>query len=305
MNLREIKDKSLSLMAEYSIDGVEISAAENADYLNRMNRFADIAQKEISQVKKINAVFSISQNPIKSQLGLLQGFEIKQHLTTDIIDEQVGTKSYYFEVDNIATIYIEESTVNGWVVLETILNTVKRQFTAYKGLIVASSPSNKIRIRYSGIYPYNIRNRAMYEYSFPTASDVIDYRPYVKYQVPSDFMEIQKVMETSDPRVYRSMIDYYWEGRNTFVVNYYYHGSFDIHYYRYPVTITQSTIDTYELEVDVQAQEAIPFFVASRCLMDENPTLAIQLMNEYQTKLSRLYTQEDFSNTSITQNYVM
>lgn len=305
MNLREVKDKALSLMAEYSIDGVEISAAENADYLNRMNRFTDIAQKEISQVKKINAVFSISQNPIKSQLGLLQGFTIMQHLTKDIIDEQIGTKAYYFEVDNVATIYIEESTASGWVVLQTIENTVKRQFTAHKGLIAASNPSNKIRIRYSGLFPYNIRNRAMYEYSFPTASDVIDYRPYVKYQVPSDFMEIQKVIETSDPRVYRSMIDYYWEGRNTFVVNYYYNGSFDIHYYRYPVTITQSTIDTYELEVDVQAQEAIPFFVASRCLMDENPTLAIQLMNEYQTKLSRLYTIEDFSNTSITQNYVM
>lgn len=305
MNLSEVKDKALSLMAEYSIDGVEISAAENADYLNRMNRFADISQKEVAQVKKIHAVFSISQNPVKSQIGLLQGFEIKQHLTTDIIDEQIGTKAYYFEVDNVATIYIEELTGTGWVVLETIQNTVKRQFTAYKGLITASSPSNKIRIRYSGLYPYNIRNRAMYEYSFPTASDVIDYRPYVKYQVPSDFMEIQRVMETTDPRVYRNMIDYYWEGRNTFVVNYYYAGSFDIHYYRYPTTITKDTASTYELEVDVQAQEAIPFFIASRCLMDENPTLAIQLMNEYQTKLSRLYTQEDFSNTSITQNYVM
>lgn len=305
MNLSEVKDKALSLMAEYSIDGVEISAAENADYLNRMNRFCDISQKEVAQVKKIHAVFSISQNPVKSQIGLLQGFEIKQHLTTDIIDEQIGTKAYYFEVDNVATIYIEELTSAGWVVLETIQNTVKRQFTAYKGLITASSPSNKIRIRYSGLYPYNIRNRAMYEYSFPTASDVIDYRPYVKYQVPSDFMEIQRVMETADPRVYRNMIDYYWEGRNTFVVNYYYAGSFDIHYYRYPTTITKDTPATYELEVDVQAQEAIPFFIASRCLMDENPTLAIQLMNEYQTKLSRLYTQEDFSNTSITQNYVM
>jgi hypothetical protein len=305
MNLGEVKKKSLSLMAEFSIDGVEISAAENADYLNRMNRFADIAQKEVSQVKKINAVFQISQNPIKSQLGLLQGFDVKQHLTSDIIDEYVGTKSYYFEVDNVATVYIEELTINGWVILETINNTVKKQFTAYKGLISASSPANKIRIRYSGSYPYNIRHRAMYEYSFPTASDVPDYRPYVKYQIPTDFAELQKVVETSDPRVYREMIDYYWEGRTTFVVNYYYHGSFDIHYYRYPTTITKETADTYELEVDTQAQEAIPFFIASRCLMDENPTLAIQLMNEYQTKLSRLYTAEDFSNTSITQNYVM
>lgn len=305
MNLGEAKERALSLMAEYSVDGVVVSDGENADYLIRMNRFADVAQKEIAQVKKIHASYSISQNPVRSQLGLLQGFEVIQHTNEDIIDEYPGTKSYYFEVDNVATIYIEENVNGTWTNLKTINNTTKGQYTTYKGNLTLSNSSNHVRIRYSGTYVYNIRNRAMYEYAFPTDSDVPDYRPWVKYQVPADFMELQKVMQTFDVRQYKEMIDYYWENKRTFVTNYYYSGSFDIFYYRYPTTIDSTTSDSYEFEVDVEAQEAIPFFMAAHAIIDENQVLGIQLLNEYETKLSRLFTPDDFGQTVITSNYGM
>ena len=293
-------------MAEYSVDGVPIPDGENADYLNRMNRFADTAQKELSQVKKIHAVFNISHNPIKPQQGLLQGFDLKQYLPgTDLIDIYPGSRAYYFEVDNVADIYIEENVNGVWTTLKTINNTVKGQFTAYKGLINASNTTNQVRLRFSGNYVYNIRNKALYAYPFPTDADVMDYRPYVKYDMPSDFMELKKVIQQTDPRMYKEMIAYYWEGKRTFVLNYYDTGSFDIHYYRYPTSIDAITPDTYEFEIDTEAQEAIPFFIAGHCLMDENANLAIQLLNEYQTKLSRLYMSDDFGITTITQNYGM
>jgi hypothetical protein len=306
LNLGEAKKKALSLMAEYSVDGVPISDGENADYINRFNRFADIVQKEIAQVKKIHAIYPISHNTIKPQQGLLQGFDLVQHIPgTDLIDIYPGVKSYYFEVDNLADIYIEENVAGVWTSLVTINNTVKGQFTAYKGLINASSPSNLIRLRFSGLYLYNIRNKALYAYTFPTADDVPIYRPYTKYEMPSDFMELQKVIQETDPRVYKEMIAFYWEGKRTFVLNYYDVGSFAIHYYRYPTSIDSTTPDSYEFEVDVDAQEAIAFFIAAHAVMDENQTLAIQLLNEYQVKLSRLFTTDDFGITTITQNYVM
>lgn len=306
MNLLEAKQRALSLMAEYSVDGVLTPDGDNADYLNRMNRFADVAQKEIAQVKKIHAVYSISNNPIKPQQGLLSGFDLKQHLPgTDIIDTYTGSKAYYFEVDNVADVYIEENINGVWTNLVTINNTVKGQFTAYKGLISASNVANQIRLRFSGSYVYNLRNKALFEYSFPTANDVPIYRPYVKYDMPSDFMELNKVIQQTDPRSYKEMIAYHWEGKRTFVLNYYELGSFDVHYYKYPTTITSTTADTYEFEVDTEAQEAIPFFLASKTIFDENQTLAIQLLNEYQVKLSRLYTADDFGITTITQNFGM
>lgn len=61
MNLAEAKKKALSLMAEYSVDGVITQDGENADYLNRMNRFANDAQVEISDKIGIEAVFSFEQ----------------------------------------------------------------------------------------------------------------------------------------------------------------------------------------------------------------------------------------------------
>ena len=123
--------------------------------------------------------------------------------------------------------------------------------------------------------------------------------------MPDDFYELNKVIYVHDPMAYGQMNDYYWENRKTFVANLFQAGSIQVHYFRYPTTITKDTPDTYEFEVDIEAQELIPMFVASRCLMDENATMAIQLMNEYQTKLSRLYTPEDFGTTTITQNYGM
>lgn len=304
MNLGEAKRKALSLMAEYSVDGVPIPDGENADYLNRMHRFADMAQKELAQVKKIHAVYHISNNPVHPQQGLLRSFDLLQHLPgNDIVDQYPGSKAYYFEVDNIADIYIEESTPAGWKPVVTINNTSKGQFKAYRGLIKASNPNADIRLRFSGQYVYNIRNKALYAYAFPTDEDVPIYRPYVLYEMPADFMELNKIVQQTDPRNYKEMVAYHWEGKRTFVINYYETGSIDIHYYRYPTTITAQTPDTYEFEVDIDAQEAIPFFMGAHAILDENQTLAIQLLNEYQVKMSRLYTRDDLGITTITQNY--
>lgn len=306
MQLGEAKKKALSLMAEYSVDGVPIPEGENADYLNRMNRFADVAQKELATIKKIHAMHSIAHNPIKPQQGLLQGFDLKQYLPgKEVIDEYKGSKAYYFEVDGVADVYIEENVGGTWAPLVTINNTTKGQFTAYKGLIEASDPNNYIRLRFSGSYIYNYRNKALFEYAFPTADDVPVYRPYQKHDMPSDFMELNKVIQETDPRSYKEMVAYYWEGKRTFVLNYYETGSFDIHYYKYPTTITSETADTYEFEIDIEAQEAIPFYIGAHAIIDENQTLAIQLLNEYQVKLSRLTTDDNNGIQTISQMYVM
>lgn len=61
MNLAEAKAKALSLMSEYSIDGVPVPAEENIDYTNRMNRFASDAQVEISDKLPVETSFAVTQ----------------------------------------------------------------------------------------------------------------------------------------------------------------------------------------------------------------------------------------------------
>lgn len=304
MNLGEAKNKALSLMAEYSVDGVVIPDGENADYLDRMNRFADIAQKEIATIKKIHAVYSISQNPIKSLLGLLKGFDLQQHLDVDLVDTQgTGAQSYYFEVDRTATVYIEECVNGVWNILQTLTIPTITEFTAYKGFITPTSLTNLIRLRFSGAYPYNIRNRALYAYKFPTVQDIPDYTPFTKYEMPTDFMEVQKVVQQTDPRTYMEMISCKWEGKKTLVLNYYDTGSFDIHYYRYPTTIDSNTPDSYEFEVYTEAQDAIPFFLAAKCLMDENILMSMQLSNEFNTKLNGISTKDKQTASTVSEVY--
>ncbi len=101
MNLGEVKKKALSLMAEYSIDGVEISAAENADYLNRMNRFASDAQMEISDKVGIESSYLFVQTGT-SEEGYNKytlPIDFKEHLHMNLDDERFN--NYRLENKNI------------------------------------------------------------------------------------------------------------------------------------------------------------------------------------------------------------
>jgi hypothetical protein len=277
-------------MKEYSNNGNLISSAQNADYNLTFNNAADTAQKKIATIKPILAIYSFSQNSIRNQLGLQQGFDIVQFLDTDyVLTEATGSKSYYFEVDRQCTVYIEERVGGTWTILNTInVPSTVVSFTPFKGFITPSSVSNQVRIRFSGSFPYNIRNRFLCQYTFPADNDVPDYTPYVKYAMPSNFMKLKSIIHKTDPRVYEHMSDYYWEGKRTLVVNYYHTGSFDIEYHKYPATIDSATLDTYDFEVDIEACEAIPYFMGAMALIDENPTISTTLMNLYQTELGNL-----------------
>jgi hypothetical protein len=290
MNLGQAKLKAIQYMREYSISGALNSVSQNSDYTLAFNNAADTAQKKIAGIKKIITTYSFSRNPILNQLGLLQGFDIVQHLDTDnTVSVAVGSRAYYFEVDRQCSVYIEEQVGGVWTILSTIIipNTVT-SFTAYKGLITPSSVLNQVRIRFGGLYPYNIRNRYLCQYTFPTVADIPDYTPYVKYSMPANFMKLKGVVHRTDPRVYEHMSSYFWEGKRTLVVNYEYTGSFDIEYFTYPADITSTTDDAYAFEVDIDACEAIPYFMGAMALIEENPSISTTLLNLYQSELGNL-----------------
>lgn len=300
MNVGQAIEKSLKYIAEYSNNSVKIPYSKNADYILRAKDFINAAQNEIAaQFKRIVKTFSIVQMALDSMTGLY-GFDSIMHTNTDNVQTVgKGAKAYYFEVNDIATVYIEECVNGNWITLETINNNVKGKFTAYKNLINANNPNNDIRIRFSGNYPYMIKNRALYQYSFPDKNSIPDYVPYVKYQLPTDYMEIKSVTIIKDQRQRVSLAQYMIEGKKYLVLNYFDKGEIVTEYYAYPTQITSSTPDTAELEVDIEAQEAIPLYVGSHMIYDENPQLATILMNEYNLRLSRLIDVSNFTITEI------
>jgi hypothetical protein len=252
-----------------------------------MNDFADSAQKEIATRKKIPKTYYISRNYVPNLLG--EKFGIIQHLDTDIVIDIPNTKAYYFEVDGSATINISEADI---MLIKTINHTGKGQFTAYKGLVNSKHP---VRIAFSGQYPYNIRNIAAFGYTFPSDNDVPDYVPLVKYKMPDDFYSLNKV---------ENCRHYSWEGKNL-VVNYYYKGQITVDYNAYPSTILSTTPDTYEFEVDIDAQDLIPLYMAGHSILDENPSVATNLLNEYELKLSGLKENREHGTVTIQDVYGM
>jgi hypothetical protein len=278
----------LNLIDEYSKKGVDIAPSKNADYRTKFNQFLDSAQKYIAGIIKIPAVFTVTQNAVQNMEGLFNGFDIELILPDKPkVYTFTGCKSMYFEVDNVCTVVIK---VNG-VTIETISNTVKRQFTAYKRLTGATS-TDTVEITFSSLYPFNKRNTGFYAYAFPLEADVPEYQPFLTYDMPSDFLEFDSIIIKSDPRIYQSYIAHKWENNKKIVLNYYDKGSFDIHYYRYPAYIAPDAPDNTILEVEEKAFELVALQCAIMATAADNPSLSSWIRSLYVEKIQNVSQKE-------------
>lgn len=291
----------LRYIDESTKKGVAIPATKNADYRDKFSYFLDQAQIYISTLIKIPAVLQITQNSIPNLLGLLQGFDMVQYLPgTPKILTAIGCKSFYIELDNVGTVTI---AVNG-VTASTLTNTVKRQFTAYKANTGATS-TDVVTITFSGLYPYNIRNTAMYGYAFPLDTDVPEYTPYVTYDMPSNFMSFDTVTLKSDPRVYEAYIAYKWENNKKIVLNYYDKGSFDIHYFAYPTTILPTDLDTVAMSVEDKAIDLVVLQAGIMSTTADNPSLSSWLRSLYIEKVQNVTNDSNIGETQVQTIYSM
>ena len=279
MNLSLLDTKIIQLINQYSINGsiTPSTNGTNQDYLLRTRNLIDACQKEIAHKKKIPETKKITQSVIPNQIVTAN---VSQHLDTDILFSAIGSKSYYFEVDGPGTITIE---VNG--VVQSTISANVTEFTAFSGLIT-SVATDSIVIRFSGAYPYNIQNVALYAYTFVSADYVPQCRKYNKYTLPSDLMEIEN-LKIETPYGYFDLSDYHIED-NFIYVNSSLIGVISINYFKYPTTITTDTNPNTELEVTADAQELIPYYVAGYIYLEDNQTVSTMLLNTYETKLNNL-----------------
>jgi len=293
VTLLECDKKILKLINYYSTAGNVIEATElnYIDYQLRFRYLQDVAQKEIATTaKKIKKPHKVSNNPIPNQLG--DQFDIVQHTNTDITYSADASKAYSFKVDNLATILIEEETSTGvWTILATITNAISGKFTTYTGLITASVSTNAIRIRFGGIYVYNIRDVALFECPFSSVALIPQYSNYVFVTMPTGFYKLKSVIfngNISEGQNYKPYAQYYWESTNLLAIPYSVTGEYTVEYYAYPATIEDTTATSTEFEIDIEAQEAIPYYVASQIMLDEDGAISSKLFAMYQGKLLNL-----------------
>ena len=277
------------------------------DNLLRMPSLINAAQREIATVyKKIPATMVISRYPVPSLLpNPLYAFDIVQRTDADISYQAQGAKEYYFEVDYLADIYIEENVNDMWTQLEQISVTTKPTgYEAHKGFITPTDPANTVRIRFSGQYAYRLRNVAFFGVSHAAVEDIPDYQPNVMYDLPADFYQLvpNGIVfrgNFSDGEPFTKAKPFYLLTRDKIGLPYYDKGEYTINYYRYPTAINDDTPKTTALDVDDEAAECISYYVAGHVLIYDYPNIGTTLINEYQQKAQLLNPAADTSDVEI------
>ena len=296
MILSEIRDLTLKLVNMYSSDGTQLATSDTADIRLAFNAFLNTAQNKFAERDKIEAIYSIVQNPITNLLGDTDSFDIVQHLDTDIIYSAVGVKSYYLEVDKPCSIYFEESIGGVWANLTTLTITGIVGFTGYKGLLTPSNVLNTVRVRFSGSYVYNLRNIALYAYTFASVADISQFKSWISYSLPTDYIGVSRIIYNGDDRRRTILTDYYVDKRN-FKVRYGVVGSFDIYYYKQPTLLV---LDTDVPEIQPQFHNYLAYYCAGEWLFTTGQQAqGLVLLNRFDAFLVEMKPNIDGSSNEI------
>jgi hypothetical protein len=285
--MQDIFNKALALLDNYTEDGVVVSQDEVIDMQIKSILFADMAQKELYALGRMEKQFSFSQKPTPNLLGNISNFEQVDYIGTDqVYPEQngvVGAKAYYFESTGVGVCYIEEFNGTVWNVINTINTALTDAYLPYKGLITPSNTNYQIRMRFSGTTFYRHVNRCLYPYPF-TLAQIPPYRPWVEVPLPSDFMDLSQIVAEYPDRQYSLDTNFKWEEPNHLYINYYFDSNYRLTYKPIPLTISAVT-DILQCN-DIVGQ-AIVYYVAGKLAPYENQNL----VNFFEGKYTELKLQ--------------
>lgn len=290
---------SMALIDEVLDTGI-INPTDTASYSAKTPKLLTMLQTELINQGDLFSTYEISNKPIDSLLGNAE-FDVKQFLGTEFTCECAGSvKAYYFEVDRVGTVYVED--YNGsWNILATIVTTyTASSFTAYKGLVTPSSGATRSRLRFTGSYYYLSINRAMFSVPFAVQADVPDYKPWVKFQMPLDFKSVNEIIDEYPNQQYGQDSAFKWEGRRDLYINYFYIGKVRIVYRPIPLTLTALT-DILQID-DVTARTLLPYGLAAHLMLEENAATASFFNGRYQ-ELKADAAKKPPASTEIIANY--
>lgn len=295
---QQIFDLTMDLVNKRLANGT-VNANTTAVYKARTPGILTMWQNENAKIGDLYKTVDISNKPTENLLGLNSGFDYLEFIGDEIIKETDGSvKAYYFEVDGDCTVYIED--YNGtWNTLATITPTGVTDFTPYKGVVTPSTGATQSRIRFTGVYRYLITNYALF--SVPMApTKVIDYRPWIKKQMPDDFKSLNQIIEEYPVKQYSNSSDYKWEGRRDLYINYNYEGNIRIIYKPIPSPITSLT-DTIAVD-DITAMSGA-YFLAAHILLVEDPDSASFFNQRYEDLKIQNNTKQPVAIQNITDVY--
>lgn len=265
-----------AILDSYTENGTNIAESELADFIKSAIRFADMGQKELYAVGRAQKTVEVTNYPVRNLLG--DTFDVEEFTGTDFycpINGTANARSYHVIADSTHTVIIEELEGSVWQTLITLSGTSK---TVYKGNITPTTTGNKIRFRFTGTTYYRYSNYALFEYSFVDNDSVPDYYAWIPYELPSDFKELETVIEEYYKEQYVLSSSYKFEQPNKLYYSYNFKGKLRIVYKPIPTTITSVS---QVLQIDDITAKALSFYVASWLSPYENESLTNPLFQKF------------------------
>lgn len=256
------------------------------DYLNAIIPAANRGLFDLSTAGKyIVKEFCIN---IPENTNLLSGTQkTMQHINTDIGYEAKGAKAYYFETTGPAKvdIYLDETLALSKEI------EAHSAFEVMKG-IIPNTEEKTAKIVFSGDYPYQFRNVALYNITFQSDEDVWDASPIRRINLRDALQDFYKLVTTDvvyeKDGEYLKFKDYDWEGDSTLILDGLKQGNYKIHYFAYPKEITSQTEDDYELELDPEVASLLPVYIAAELYEDDDSSMAYYIREQYEAAKQRL-----------------
>jgi hypothetical protein len=297
--IQQLFDKARALLNIYTEDGVQVPQADYQDMESKAVPLADMAQKELYKIGKLYAIYEFDNKPAENLLGYGSNFDAVDFIgTAQYYPNETGVagaKAYYFEVNrSTAVVTIEENQGGTWTTIETpTITSGLTSYTGFKGTLTPLSSTNPIRLKFSGTTHYRHINRCLYSTPF-AVSDVPDYRPYFKKSMPSNYRNLDTVIEEYPVRQYSNSSSYKKEGFKDFYIDYFFEGNMRIIYKPIPTAITAIT-DTLEID-DITAQ-AVVYYIAARLAVYKDQSL-VQFFESKYMELKVESTQDNPVSTS-------
>lgn len=313
----EIFNMSVAVIDELSDTGT-ITDSLVSEYKNRAPYLLDLWQGGISKSGDLFKTFEASFFRKINNLGDLSSFDAVEHTDTDLMFEtDKKTNCFHFSVDSDATAYAEELIGSTWTNIPGFYITyggVATAFTGlidavgnqlsykdYKGILSPTSPTNRIRLRFSGSYYYRIMNRALSPYKFVSADKVPSFKAWNEIDMPDDFKTKTQVVAEYPEWQYGEDTDTKWENGNKMYVQFSYVGIVRINYIPLPLKITSLT---QTLEVDeITARSGAHYLAKYFALADQNTDLANVCSAAYKEIKSESMMKQPLTNTEIIDIY--
>lgn len=280
----------IKLAAMKKADSSVTSLTKTRNTKDYINTAVDVANRGLQDLattgKMLIKEYYIMIPQIVNMLD--SGHETVQHYSEDIVYRAENAKSYYFEISGKGTVQI--------LVENILFIEIKSEDTAgfkiYKGKI--SNPEGKsVTIAFSGLYPYQFRNVALYKQDFEEDADVWEYsdkRRFNLRELTDDFymLETRDVVLMSNKTSYVKFSDYQWEGDDTLVLDGTTQGNYIVHYFAYPQNITDETADDFELSLDPEIGNILPLYMASQFIEEDDPSQSFYIRQQYEEAKSQL-----------------